>query len=310
MCGTDTITWTDLLMAQNTIAINRDTCWRLVMDNPYMDTFTTDMYYEGPRGLIISDIFESPTVRVLPTLFDALRWYCTKESTQPEDREYGLVGLTTAGIDPRFIPDYARGSCQIYIDAAVYIIETTRKLDIICLMQARRWEQWLPSGVPDWLNGTPTWPLNYWAEAFAASVDRKAMVSFASNGSILVVKELYITSIAKTGKALILSDNDENLKDDDANGISKLVTSFHEWRKLLGPNVYMEDLQAFCRTFTSGGIIEKLDPFPELSQHCTAQTMLGIFAQLSRRTMPDSDLGVELCALADKMKLLAPVDQI
>ena len=38
--------------------------------------------------------------------------------------------------------------------------------------------------------------------------------------------------------------------------------------------------------------------------------MLGLFAQLSRKTKSDSDLRVELCALADKVKLHASVDQL
>lgn len=40
--------------------------------NPHIDTFTTNMY-EGPRGLVIPEWFG------LPTLFEALEWYCTKE---------------------------------------------------------------------------------------------------------------------------------------------------------------------------------------------------------------------------------------
>ena len=47
-----------------------------------------------------------------------------------------LVDLTKAESDHRFILDYARRFRHIHINAAVYIIAATEKLNIICLKQA------------------------------------------------------------------------------------------------------------------------------------------------------------------------------
>jgi hypothetical protein len=303
MCGIETISWKDLLTAQNAIVGNRDACWNLVMGNPQMDTFATDVFYEGPRSLMI------PEGDGLPTLFEALRWYCTKESTQPEDRIYGLLGVTTAGNDEQFILDYSRGARQIYIDAAVYIIQSTGLLDIICLMQPHP-DSRLPSWVPDWVNGNPTWPLNDWTDSFTASAETNAVVSFTQNGSVISAQGLFITKITQTGSVLSLSNNEPDADD----GISKLVKKFHEWRMLIpyhGPMNQGTLLETFCQTFLSGGIREKLEPFlPRHPYAWTAETMLGLFAQLSTRYIPQSEIGSQLLALAFSANSLAPVDQL
>lgn len=301
ICGQDTIPWKDLLAAQNAIVSNRDACWKLVRDNPKMAKFASDVYYEGPRGLVIQCDGQTPT------LFEALRWHCTKTSTQPEDRIYGLAGITTAGSDPRFILDYSRSIRQIYIDAAVYIIETTRNLDIICIMQVPAQQTLVPCWVPDWLNGTPSGLLDSSIDIFDASMNRDAIASCTSDGNILVAKGFCIGSIVSTGSALLI--NMEN----ESESVFHLLSKFHEWRQLFsfrGASIDTVDLEAFCRTFTCARIVEELDLLAGLPQDHVLRIMLGIFAQLSRKSYTDRYLGSTLCTLADKAKHLATIDKL
>jgi hypothetical protein len=275
ICGSDVIAWKDLLAAQNIIVANRDACWKLVRDVLSMAKFASDVFYEGPRGLVIQSTPQSPM------LFDALRWHCTKVSTQPEDRIYGLIGITLARDDPQFILDYSRGTRQIYIDAALYIIETTKNLDIICVMQSPSLNRTLVlRWVPDWLNSNPSWLLDSSIDIFDASMGSDAMVSFTDDGATLTANGFCIAEIVSTGPVLALDNED----DDDA--ISTILTVFHKWAQML----YLRSLNAtklldpiaFCRTFACGRIMEELDLLAGLPQKCALRIMLGVNAESSR----------------------------
>jgi hypothetical protein len=52
-----------------------------------------------------------------PDLYTTLSAFTLKNSTDPRDRVYALVGLTTARDDPRFVINYSASVRRIYIDA-------------------------------------------------------------------------------------------------------------------------------------------------------------------------------------------------
>jgi hypothetical protein len=67
LCGYDSIPWTTLLRAQNIVNSNQAALWNLVKDESRLWNFTSDVWYEGPRGLL------SHIGGQEPTLFEALR---------------------------------------------------------------------------------------------------------------------------------------------------------------------------------------------------------------------------------------------
>jgi hypothetical protein len=72
-----------------------------------------------------------------------------KTSTDPRDKLYGILGLTTARDDPRFTVDYSRTVSEVYRNVAEYVITATHNLEIISVRQEIVYPDSLPSWVPD-----------------------------------------------------------------------------------------------------------------------------------------------------------------
>jgi hypothetical protein len=68
-----------------------------------------------------------------------------KTSTDPRDKVYGILGLTTARDDPRFTVDYSCTVSEVYRKVAEYVITVTHNLEIISVRQGIVHPDSLPS---------------------------------------------------------------------------------------------------------------------------------------------------------------------
>lgn len=131
-------------------------------DRPYADAFHAAFgHWGGGKAL---DLFFSGAVKVhdqrralcdgnyKSTLLDVLARFQQNRATDPRDCVYGILGLVTE--QHGIAVDYTKSAAQVFLDAALSIINTQKNLDIICQtawMASPRSENphELPSWVPD-----------------------------------------------------------------------------------------------------------------------------------------------------------------
>ncbi|KAK0716231.1 heterokaryon incompatibility protein-domain-containing protein [Lasiosphaeris hirsuta] len=96
------------------------------------------------------------------TLLDVLARFCDRQSSDPRDRVYGLLGLVPQR-HRRLEADYSVPSAQLFIDVTAEIIRQSQSLDILCQ------SPWERRGAPQCSRlGRRTEALPSWAVDFAA----------------------------------------------------------------------------------------------------------------------------------------------
>jgi hypothetical protein len=145
LCGNDSFLWSDLVAIQETLATHhlRDIDV-IAHGTPKLSFLRVSIESRGPRAMFLS--MGHGTSDLAQTLLQ----HRFKESSDPKDMIYSLVGLSSAHHDPRFVVDYLKSVCQAYTDVVEYVVATTKKLDIICAMPRGLNPHRLPSWVPDW----------------------------------------------------------------------------------------------------------------------------------------------------------------
>ena len=111
LCGDDSFLWSDLVAIQETLATHhlRDIDV-IAHGTPKLSFPRVSIESRGPRAMFLSmghgtsDLAQTFLQRRL------------KESSDPEDMIYSLVGLLSAHHDPRFVVDYSKSVCQAYTD--------------------------------------------------------------------------------------------------------------------------------------------------------------------------------------------------
>jgi len=92
-----------------------------------------------------------------PDVHALLSAFRLKRASDPRDKIYALVGLSSARNDSRFVVNYSASVRQVDTNVARYILVSSKKLDIICPMvpgPPGSNEFDLPSWVPDWTTGS------------------------------------------------------------------------------------------------------------------------------------------------------------
>ena len=127
-CGDEAIPWTTLDNVCDILKTVEPQLRSLFYTHPsYIRTLT----HGGPRGLQLSRY--SPHLSA-PPLLELLLSHKSKKSTDPKDKVYALVGISSSRHTFGKI-DYSLSMREIYTHTARHIITTSQKLDVICVKQ-------------------------------------------------------------------------------------------------------------------------------------------------------------------------------
>lgn len=143
------------------------------------------------------------------------------ESTDPRDRLYALLGMTSNSKygDELLIPDYSLSTREVYIKFAAHILSTRQTLDLLSqishtgaqLPNRDRGDDvpvcGLPSCVPDWSLARYTAALDYGRlkrnrePIYRASLDRKSPIpfKFSKDKDSLVLRGIVVDEIQSIG---------------------------------------------------------------------------------------------------------------
>jgi hypothetical protein len=146
-CGSESMPWSCLLDIGNILEKVRES----LRDISYQDQPAAHFTFMsgGPVILKLTSSIAPFSDTKAPALLDLLCMHMSKGSTDPRDKLYGLVGISSDRASFGRI-DYERSPRAIFIHTARHIIVKTQKLNIICLQQNDDNQYHLPSWVPDW----------------------------------------------------------------------------------------------------------------------------------------------------------------
>jgi hypothetical protein len=131
-CGPESISWNELQAVCDVVKEAREG----IRDHIYHDMLALvfSLMRGGPNILTISDYSHASfSEDKFPLLFELLRLHMSKLSTEPEDKVYGLVGISSDRNS--FSIGYGRSIRSTYIYMGRHIISATQNLDLICLQQ-------------------------------------------------------------------------------------------------------------------------------------------------------------------------------
>ncbi|KAL3420136.1 hypothetical protein PVAG01_08635 [Phlyctema vagabunda] len=245
-CGNHVIPWPALDRVCDMLKSEETHLRRLYYDSP---SFIRTLVSGGPRGLQLSRF--SPSETHAPPLLELLLSHKSKKSTDPKDKVYALVGISSSRND--FGPiDYKLSVREIYTHTARHIIQTSQRLDVICVRQHDFNQHQLPSWAPDWSRRSPSHRehtvigLPHDQDEFAAAGETSACVTFSGDGYVLHTTGIILDTIRKTGWAF---------KRPGAQSESKnALRTFRQWWNLFIA-LKGDSLQAqaiFCRIISCG----------------------------------------------------------
>ncbi|CAG8977320.1 hypothetical protein HYALB_00009191 [Hymenoscyphus albidus] len=201
-CGDSSISWAKLIRIQEQLSTKYS---QAIHDLSALHSSLRHLYtavkFRGPTSLIVNrSSLSNPKTSLVPTLFEALLMHRLKHSTDPRDKIYALVGLTTARSDPNFQIDYSHSVRQVYIDTASYILTTSKTLDFLCAKtKGDEFPQDLPSWCPNWASTGANCPIPFRHATrigtYAASQNLPPRASINKTTGTLTTKGLHIRSL-------------------------------------------------------------------------------------------------------------------
>lgn len=155
-------------------------------------------------------------------LLALLNGYRNAQCTDPRDRIYALLGISheSDSSHPGLQIDYSRPTAEVYRAAAQAVIDSSEKLNIICMNQkeitdprtgryhARHHP--LPSWVPDWSTLIGSLPLASILTNAKAAGATKARAVFPPDGSKLTAKGVVIHKITYATKPISISNTHDH----------------------------------------------------------------------------------------------------
>jgi hypothetical protein len=226
--GSEEIPWTELDGVCEVFRIVENSLRSLFYKNPsYVRTLT----HGGPRSLQLSRY--NPYAEA-PPLLELLLTHKSKKATDPKDKVFALVGISSSRHTFGDI-DYSKSMRQIYTHIVRHISSTSRKLDVICVKQHDVAQFNLPSWGPDWTRpkpgaGATVLGLHHHEPAFNAAGNKDVQVDFietVENGEnlyILRAKGITIDQITSAGIPY--------KKRGAPSDVAPAVQAFHDWWNL------------------------------------------------------------------------------
>ncbi|RDW64068.1 hypothetical protein BP5796_10570 [Coleophoma crateriformis] len=198
-CGPNVIPWIVLDKVCDILKREEIHLQKIFYKSP---SFIRTLVSGGPRGLQLS---RYSSTDLAPPLSELLLSHKSKKSTDPKDKVYALVGISSSRNS--FGPiDYSLSVRDIYTHTARHIITTSQKLDIICVKQHDLDQFQLPSWAPDWTRPPPhpehtVIGLHHSEEDFAAARETEAIFEFSDSGYQLKTKGIIIDTLKATSCA-------------------------------------------------------------------------------------------------------------
>ncbi|CAG8956330.1 hypothetical protein HYFRA_00003710 [Hymenoscyphus fraxineus] len=147
-CGAESIPWEELDQVCSLLQLEVDYLSDLFYTRP---SCVRTLTHGGPRGLQLSRY--SPNTNA-PPLLELLLSHKSKKSTDPRDKVFALIGISSSRATFGAI-DYEKDVGEVYTHTARHIIQSTGKLDVVCVKQRDFSTEGLPSWAPDWSRPPP-----------------------------------------------------------------------------------------------------------------------------------------------------------
>lgn len=299
LCGKDIMAWAILLRAQSIILAAGSAVYKLMNYEPDLVNLITYAEYRGSRGLL-SHIGSQE-----PTLLEALKWHCLKQASLPEDKVYAIIGITTAKDDPALVVDYNRGVERLYIDTTKYIIQSTKRLDVICAMQKRPFkedicEMDIPTWTVNWVDRVTSDLYGPWAHVQATG-SKEAYFEFSSDNKSVVVEGMYLGTISSLASYDYnphwWEESPEIRRNRVVDNFYEVYFASHESSPEQGD---LPNLLRLCRNFTCGIVNMDVEVLSNLSDEEATEMILSVFAY--RLTERHVDLPEAMIVLATNLR--------
>ncbi|KAH8648801.1 hypothetical protein BGZ60DRAFT_390277 [Tricladium varicosporioides] len=273
-CGERQITWTELLKMSENMK-KKEIRDLLVIEYPNDPTSIYSLTGGGPLKLELSDYSNSAE----PPLMALLYTHMSKLSSDPKDKVYALVGISST---KKIETDYSWSVYDAYVNTAWRLINITKCLDLICVSQNDSNIYNLPSWVPDWERRSvhPNHRVMglHIRRMFKAAGDSVSVCSFSDDKKILTARGFIVDSISEITTPFYMEGDDKEEK------VIHTLKAFIEWWALFSytkGNGYSAQ-EEFRRTMCGG------DWNADYDKH--HRTRLPIFCSLIKDLCADSRL--------------------
>lgn len=299
MCGKYEISWSKVEEVQNIMARHYTyELSKIAHTEPNLDRFAQCMERGGARKLREARL-GSPNS--LPDLHSLLCTFWAFNATDPRDKVFALVGLSSARDDSRLVIDYSSSVRAIYISVGTYILDFSKKLDFICSLPHGANPFDLPSWVPDW---TVTTKFCASLTAFVRALVSDGKGSFNASGGWSPVTEFRQDNQILAAMGISLScveyiGQKGNFKSgyDFKAGIPILLNWYRLWNSSKASNAIAQ----FCIIIFWGRF-----GFGSISQFSTEELMqriLAAIAALAEEFCPGEIVPPDLIVLREKFRM-------
>jgi hypothetical protein len=248
LCGRYKIDWLKVVAVQNTLLSDHESLMAQQSSTGSMLVqLDNRVIFWGPKSL---ELPRCDHCSSLPLLYSLLAKFWSLQTSDPRDKIYALVGLSSARDDPGFVIDYSASIHHVYIDVTKYILLSSRKLNIVCSTQRSETEINLPSWVPNWVLDRRRHGVNFLemellseGRLYNAAGTSTAEFELQHGDQILIPNGFLLSCIQSVGvKGHLKSRHDFYA------GIHILLSWYKLCTAIKAPTLVQED--AFCRTIS------------------------------------------------------------
>ena len=116
--------------------------------------------------------------------------------SDPRDKVYGMVGIARECQEHSFPIDYSLSVGEVYLRATRWMIEHSKKLDVITATYPQKPEHNLPSWAPDW---TVSRLQNHLNEGYGAAGSSLSDAEFSEDGRVLTTTGCFLGNVDALG---------------------------------------------------------------------------------------------------------------
>lgn len=218
-CGKEAISWAELEAVCDILRDYGDALQDIYYSRP---SYPRTLTHGGPKSLLLPSV---STKDQRPSLFELAATHKSKKSTDPKDKVYALVGISSSR-DTFGDIDYSQSMREVYSHAARHMISTSKELDVICIKQHNLEQFDLPTWVPDWTrpphsSGPTLVGLRHHEPPFSAAGGSIAETSFLEDGYVLKTSALVVGHIKHLAVPL--------KKNGPPGDVTSVLDAFNNW---------------------------------------------------------------------------------